>query len=237
MRTTTLAAGLTLLLAGCGFDPAPTAPDDTGFPVPEPALDFPEPQFATAVTNSWATKAPLPAARYYGTGAALNGLIYVVGGTSKDTLSRTVYAYDPGTNSWGTRASLPSGRWAPSAGVINGVLYVAGGTDANFKLITSLFAYTLATNTWTTKAPMPVASACGAAGVIGGKFYLAGGLDLVARFSSSLGPHRCPVLARAQMPKLSPKILIAIALVGIRNLRRGTHSLRDVRKVDSRRAT
>src|SRR4051794_30209242 len=104
MRTTTLTAALALLLVGCGFDSSPTAPDDTGLPAPEPALDFPGPQFATAVTNSWATKAPLPAARYYATAAALNGLMYVVGGTSKDTLSRTVYAYNPGTNSWGTRA-------------------------------------------------------------------------------------------------------------------------------------
>ena len=33
MRATILPAALTVLLAGCGFDPAPTAPDDAGLPL------------------------------------------------------------------------------------------------------------------------------------------------------------------------------------------------------------
>ena len=115
----------------------------------------------------------MPAARPYAAAGVVNGLLYTVGGSSKDTLNtRTVYAYDPGSNNWATRASLPSGRWAPSAGVINGVLYVAGGTDVNFKPTTTLFAYTPATNTWMAKAPMLDPGACGAADVIGGKLYV-----------------------------------------------------------------
>ena len=129
MRATTLAAALTVLLAGC-FDSDPTAPDETGPPVPEPALGLSEPQLAAVATNFWATKAPLPTARYYSAAAVLNNLLYVVGGSTKDTLAgRTVHAYNPNNNSWTTRASLPVGQWAPSAAVLNGVLYVAGGTD------------------------------------------------------------------------------------------------------------
>ena len=60
MRAMILPAALTVLLAGCGFDPAPTAPEDAELPPPEPALDFAPPQLAAAVTNAWATKAPLP---------------------------------------------------------------------------------------------------------------------------------------------------------------------------------
>ena len=37
MRTTSLAA-LALLIAGCGIDPAPTAPEDPGLPFPDPQL-------------------------------------------------------------------------------------------------------------------------------------------------------------------------------------------------------
>ena len=173
MRAMILPAALTVLLAGCGFDPAPTAPDDAKLPPPEPALDFAPPQLAAAVTNAWATKAPLPVARAYSAAAVLNGLLYVVGGaTDDDPATRTVHAYNPGGNSWTTKASLPAGRWAPSAGVINGVLYVAGGLDPDFKPTRTLFAYTPATNTWATKAPMLVAGACGAGGVIGGKLYV-----------------------------------------------------------------
>ena len=64
MRATILAAAL-VLLAGCGFDSAPTAPDETGPPMPEPALDYSEPQLAAVATNFWATKAPVPVARFY----------------------------------------------------------------------------------------------------------------------------------------------------------------------------
>ena len=134
MRGTVLPVAVAVLLAGCGLDSDPTAPDNAGLPVAGPALDVPEPQLAAAATNVWTTKAPLPAPRYYAAGAVLNGLIYVVGGSVKDTVAtRTVQAYNPGSNSWATKAPLPAARWAPSAGVINGVLYVAGGTDGSFK--------------------------------------------------------------------------------------------------------
>ena len=78
MRTTTLVAALTVLLAGC-FDSDPTAPDETGPPVPEPALDFSGPQVAAVATNFWATKAPVPTARWYATAAVVNDLLYLVG--------------------------------------------------------------------------------------------------------------------------------------------------------------
>ena len=48
MRTTSLAAVLALLIVGCGIDPAPTAPEDSGLTLPEPVLTLPEPEFATA---------------------------------------------------------------------------------------------------------------------------------------------------------------------------------------------
>src|SRR5215216_631154 len=112
MRTTTLAAALTLLLAGCGFDPAPTAPDDTGLPVREPALDFPEPQFATAVTNSWTTKAAMPTARAHLAAGVVNGVLYAVGGTPSvaESSLATVEGYTPSSNSWATKAPLPAAR-------------------------------------------------------------------------------------------------------------------------------
>jgi hypothetical protein len=78
MRTTILAA-LTVLLAGCGLDSDPTAPDETGLPMPEPALGLAEPQLAAAATNFWAAKAPLPVARYYAAAGVVNGLLYVAG--------------------------------------------------------------------------------------------------------------------------------------------------------------
>src|SRR5262249_834290 len=98
MRATILVTALTALLAGCGFDPAPTAPDETTAAVPEPALGLADPQFAAAVANPWVTKAPIPGARGYSASAVLNGLIFVVAGSNHDTVNtRAAFAYTPGT--------------------------------------------------------------------------------------------------------------------------------------------
>jgi Kelch motif len=164
MRTTSLAAVLALLIVGCGIDPAPTAPEEPGAPLPEPALPVSEPEFAaaTAPANVWSTKAPMPTPRSVLATGVVSGVIYAVGGSSVDGKAlATVEAYTPGGNTWATRAPLPSPRTSLSgAGTINGVLYVAGGENSQRSLTTTLFAYNPSTNTWTTKAPMLKAGGC-----------------------------------------------------------------------------
>jgi hypothetical protein len=47
-------------------------------------------------TNSWMTKASMPAARYNTAGAVVNGVFYVVGGINTSaTLLSTLEAYQP----------------------------------------------------------------------------------------------------------------------------------------------
>ena len=66
MRATSLALTLSLLIAGCGLDSDLTSPDDAEVVLPQQALDPAEPEIAAAVaaTNFWATKAPVPTARW-----------------------------------------------------------------------------------------------------------------------------------------------------------------------------
>ena len=167
MRTTSLAAVLALLLIGCGIDAATTAPEEPGLTLPEPELSLPDAALAaaTAATNIWAKKAPMPTARTELAAGVVNGVLYAVGGaTDNSTKLTTVQAYTPGSNSWATKAPLPSGRSSVSgAGTINGVLYVTGGYNSSGSLTNTLFAYNPSTNTWTTKAPMLVAGAAPAA--------------------------------------------------------------------------
>lgn len=77
-------------------------------------------------TDTWAVKAPLPAARWsIGAVGAKNGKIYVVGGQSK---SGTVYEYDPASNAWTTAPALASEHSdAPAALAPSGNIYVVGG--------------------------------------------------------------------------------------------------------------
>ena len=119
------ALALALVVAGCGFEPDPTGPGDLAPPIAEA---HEEPEFAAAVTNLWATKAPMPTARSFLGVSVVNGVIYTVGGYNGSNQRTTaVQAYTSSTNTWATKASLPSARNSIVVGSINGVLYVAGG--------------------------------------------------------------------------------------------------------------
>src|SRR5437667_37308 len=86
------------------------------------------PDFAVVPgSGSWTTKAPMPTARCGAAGAAVGGLLYVVGGNG----SATVEAYDPATDTWTTKAPMSTGRGAlgNGAAAVNGILYVLGGDN------------------------------------------------------------------------------------------------------------
>src|SRR5829696_2857086 len=137
------ALALALAVAGCGFEPTPTGPEDLAPPIAEP---YDEAGFA-AVTNRWTTKAPMPTARSFLGVSVVNGVIYTVGGYNGSNQRTTaVQAYTSSTNAWTTKAPLPSARNSMVVGSINGVLYVAGGMASNgtsATVVTTLYATTL----------------------------------------------------------------------------------------------
>ena len=73
-------------------------------------------------TGRWATKSPMPTARWQPTVGVVNGVLYAVGGTNTTGLLSTVEAYDPATNTWTTKAAMPTARAGLGGGVVNGVL-------------------------------------------------------------------------------------------------------------------
>lgn len=155
-----LPAGLLLLLLGCtGSEPlAPRTPALTAAPVSP---------------SGWATRAPMPTARGYLAAAAVNGVLYAVGGIGSSTTPlTTVEAYDPGSDTWQTRAALPEARSNLAAAGIKNILYVAGGLDVSGQPTSTLYAYTPRSDSWITKSPMPVAGACGASGVVDDQLYV-----------------------------------------------------------------
>jgi N-acetylneuraminic acid mutarotase len=132
-------------------------------------------------TNSWSSKAALPASRSTGNGAAtINGTIYVAGGQDAGGgLTRTLFAYNASTNHWTTRASMPVASGCGGSAVIGGKLYVFGGctsTSTGGQTAAKLLQrYDPSTNSW---APLPSAPAMHfqpAVGAISGKLYVAGG--------------------------------------------------------------
>src|SRR5437016_7202893 len=95
--------------------------------------DHPIVVFATVeaydpATDTWTTKASLPAARYGLGVAAINGILYAVGGASPaGTPLATVEAYDPATDTWTTTRPVPTPRFYLGVAAINGLLYAVGG--------------------------------------------------------------------------------------------------------------
>jgi N-acetylneuraminic acid mutarotase len=124
--------------------------------------------------GSWATVAPMPAARSSAAAAAVDNTVYVAGGSNGHETA-TLQAYNTLTDGWATLKDMPSGRYGgDGAAVINGKVYVPGGWDNSYSYLphSELFIYDPAGNTWTSGANMPLLSGCGASGAINGKLYV-----------------------------------------------------------------
>lgn len=98
-------------------------------------------------TNQWRTLAPLPVPLVGHAVVELDGMIYVLGGSSQGTAVGAAYAYMPATNTWRTLAPLPTPRDNLAAAVLNGQIYALGGS-VNGAASTVVEVYDPATGTW-----------------------------------------------------------------------------------------
>lgn len=83
-------------------------------------------------TNTWASRAQMPAAVSHISGATfvMGGRIIVAGGeTANGAPTASVFAYDPASDSWKTMTSLPAPRFSGVAAGINGKIYFATGSS------------------------------------------------------------------------------------------------------------
>ena len=137
----------------------------------------------------WMTGAPAPTARTEVAVAALDGLIYVVGGfeqssswrSPQSSASTKVEVYDPVTNRWASRPDLPMGLHHAGAAVLDGALYVVGGftvsEDTLWNPSDRVFRFNPAGGTWTERAPLPTARGGLAVTILQGKLYAVSGYD------------------------------------------------------------
>ena len=142
-----------------------------------------------AGSGHWMTGAPAPTARTEVAVAALDGLIYVVGGFERpsswkiwrSSVSTRVEAYDPMTNRWSSKPDLPVGLHHAGAAVLDGALYVVGGFTESDDTIWSpsdrVFRFDPAGETWTERAPLPTARGGLAVTTLQGKLFAVSGYD------------------------------------------------------------
>jgi len=82
-----------------------------------------------SATDTWATKPSMPTARSDVGAALLNGLIYVVGGSTVNAPVSTVERYDMAKQAWTNAMPLPARLPMAYAFAVKGVLYVTAGNQ------------------------------------------------------------------------------------------------------------
>lgn len=131
----------------------------------------------TPATNSWVRLTDMPVELNAHITEAIDGKIYVFGGSTNTAVSNALYCYDIATDTWSTLASGPAARNNLVAGIYNGNLYIQGGADASGVRIKDTWVYVPLTNKWTALADGLKDVSAAAGTFVAGKFYTHGGQD------------------------------------------------------------
>ncbi len=134
-------------------------------------------QVSGTITN-WTSGPNMPTARYTQDAAVINGVFYVVGGSTPSTSVADLYEYDPVANEWTVGTSMPTPRGSPGAAELDGRLYVVGGYSTYTEsFLGTLEIYDPATGQWSPGASVPTGRRWPATAAIGGKLYVVGGAN------------------------------------------------------------
>jgi N-acetylneuraminic acid mutarotase len=127
-------------------------------------------------TDRWREAASVPTPRDHLVAAAVNGLVYAIGGRplNPDRNYNIVEAYDPTSDHWTRRAAMPSRRGGLAAAVLAGTIHVVGG-EGRAGVFANHEVYDPATDRWSVAPPLPLARHGLAAAAAGGVLYVIGG--------------------------------------------------------------
>jgi hypothetical protein len=127
--------------------------------------------------NRWSGRAAKPTAVSNVQAVAVDGLIYVPGGTVGDgSVTAVLEVYDPQADAWAEGVALPEARAGYALAALGGRLYVAGGWDGS-RYVDTLLVYDPAMGQWDTGPQVPGAFGFGAAAPLGDRILVAGGYD------------------------------------------------------------
>ena len=148
-------------------------------------------QAAPAAPNAgeWGHATDLPAGRTLPASAALDGVIYTVGGYTPGGGGvgiATVESYDPKTNTWSPLADMSSPRGGLGLAVVEGKLYAIGGaTGLGDGYTGDVEMYDPVTDAWSPRADMPTPRHGMGVAVVRGKIYCFGGVDSAVNNAAS----------------------------------------------------
>lgn len=126
-------------------------------------------------TDRWTVGPPMSAPRAGCCAAALDGKLYVIGGSNPTNgFQNRVEIYDPVKNAWQDGPSIPDGREDMAAAAIGGKIYALGGVK--FSVRADVYILDPATGKWSSGAPMPTPRRSFAAAVDGPRLWCVGGV-------------------------------------------------------------
>lgn len=131
--------------------------------------------------GTWSTAAAMPTARAEVGVTALDGKIYVVGGTAQGRWDSPLnFEYDPATDHWRERAPLPRGLSHVGVVGLDGKLYAFGGFTGivHVGAMNLAFVYDPAADTWQRIAPLSSPRASIGVAAVDGKIHVIGGRGL-----------------------------------------------------------
>jgi len=113
--------------------------------------------------GKWAQATPMPTARSEIVAAALDDIIYVVGGLTHQGGLTTFEAFDPATNTWMVLPPIPEPRHHTAIAALNGRIYVTGGfgrSGSGFRshfstVLNTTWVYEPVLRQWSEATPMP----------------------------------------------------------------------------------
>ncbi|MBN1578567.1 MAG: hypothetical protein JW913_18535 [Chitinispirillaceae bacterium] len=149
----------------------------TGETTPKPVAAV---EMYDAATKEWKTlNSTMKVPRFQAASAAVNGKIYVFGGTNNYVDVTLVEEYDPGADLWQIIDSMPQTMVGASACVINGVIYLTGGmsgTRGNPVMVKTITTYDPSNRTWSTAGELQTPRLRHQAVVSDGRIMILGGL-------------------------------------------------------------
>ena len=110
----------------------------------------------SADDHEWEEIAPINQARYHAFGAAMNGKVYIAGGSQGQEALNTCEVYNPLTNDWQLMPSLNTLRKSGSMVCHDGQLYVLGGVNSSSRVL-SVETFDFEQSQWKLKSFIPVA--------------------------------------------------------------------------------
>lgn len=136
-------------------------------------------------SDKWTLGPSLPEPNNHGMAAAVNGIVYLIGGQTTDdqnglTAVNTVYAFDPAVGTWVEKARMPTLRSGGVAVVQGGKIYVAGGRVPRGN---DFAVYDPAADRWEALPDMPSQRNHLVGAAINGRIHIAGG-----RLGNGLSP-------------------------------------------------